>query len=104
MPTLQEDMDDDLETVFKETDEFAVSATYTTAAGAASTVTVVRIEQVFAINDNKANCLFFVAASDVAAPEKCDRITLDGLTWQVVDAQSVDGLFELRCQRMQDVQ
>ena len=104
MPTLQEDMDDDLETVFKDTTEFSTTATYVTAAGSSSSITVLRIEQVFAITDNKANALFFVAATDVAAPEKCDRITLDGLTWQVVDVQSVDGLFELRCQRMQDVQ
>lgn len=104
MPTFQEDMDDDLETVFSDTTEFAASVTYTTAAGASSTITPVRIEQVFAITDNKANLLFYVKATDVAAPEKCDRITVDGLTWQAVDVQSVDGLFEIRTQRMQDRQ
>lgn len=104
MPTFQEDMDDDLDTVFTDTTEFAESVTYTTAAGSGSTITPVRVEQVFSITDNKANLLFYVTAADVAAPEKCDRITVSGLDWQVVDVQSVDGLFEIRTQRMQDRQ
>jgi hypothetical protein len=102
--TLQSDMDADRSDVFLDTDEFAVSVTYTTRAGAASTVTVVRIEQIFSIFDNKAACMFHLSAADVASPARGDRITEGSDTWQIVDVQGVDGMHELRCTRMQDTQ
>jgi hypothetical protein len=106
MPTLQEDMDDDRSTVFVETDEFAETVTYTPAStGTGASLTVVRIEGIYAIFDNKVVATFHASAADLAAPEREDRITQgDGQILQVVDIQSVNGMWELRCARMQDRQ
>ena len=106
MPTLQQDMDDDRGTVFLETDEFAESITYTPAStGTPATITVVRVEGIYAIFDNKLVCTYHASVADLAAPEREDRITqADGAVFQVVDIQAVDGMWELRCARMQDRQ
>jgi len=102
--TLQTDMDADRSAVFLDTSEFATTITYTTRSGSSTiTIPAVRIEQIFAITDNKNNALFHISAADVAAPLRGDRI-VDGDTFQVADVQSVDGMFELRCLRMQDTQ
>lgn len=102
--TLQSDMDADRAAVFLNTDEFAGTFTYTTRTGSATSITAVRIEQIFSIFDNKAAALFHVSAADVASPNRGDRITDGSDTWQVVDVQGVDGMHELRCARMQDTQ
>jgi len=104
MATLQEDMDADRTAVFLETDEFAATVTYTPAGGSGSSITVVRIEGVYAIFDNKATCLYHVSAADVASPARSDRITDGSEEWTVVDIQNLDGMWELRCSRMQDRQ
>ena len=104
MPTLQEDMDGDRTGTFLETDEFATTVTYTPTSGSPSSITVVRIEGVYAIFDNKAANLYHVSAADVSAPVRGDRITDNSEDWTVVDIQNIDGMWELRCARMQDRQ
>lgn len=104
--TLQDDMDADRSAVFLDTDEFASLVTYVQADGTSlGSVTVVEIEQIFAIFDNKQAKLFHVSAATVTTPGRGDRLTTAaGEVFQVADVQSVDGMWELRCARMQDRQ
>lgn len=104
--SFQDDIDTDRSAVFLDAagSGFAESVTYTTTAGVATTITAVSIEQIFAIFDNKQSRLYHVSAGDVAAPVRGDRITRGADTFQVADVQTVDGMWELRCARMQDTQ
>lgn len=87
------------------TNGFATTVTYVQADGTSlGSVTVVEIEQIFAIFDNKQAKLFHVSAATVTAPGRGDRLTSGSDTFQVADVQAVDGMWELRCARMQDRQ
>ena len=106
MATFQEDMDTDRSAVFLDTSYgFATTVTYVQRDGTSlGSITVVEIEQIFAIFDNKASKLFHVSAATVTSPNRGDRITSGSDVFQVADVQSVDGMWELRCARMQDTQ
>ena len=62
--TFATDVDDDIDDVFLETDEYAETVTYRRAAqGDTATIKVVAEEQVFAILDDKANKKFHIGAT-----------------------------------------
>ncbi len=104
--TLQDDMDADRAAVFLDTSEFATAVTYVQRDGTSlGSISAVEIEQIFAIFDNKQSKLFHVSAATVTSPSRGDRLTTSaGETFQVADVQAVDGMWELRCARMQDTQ
>jgi hypothetical protein len=105
--SFQDDLDTDRSAVFLDaTNGFASTVTYVQRDGTSlGSITVVEIEQIFAIFDNKQSKLFHVSAATVTAPNRGDRLTTAaGETFQVADVQAVDGMWELRCARMQDTQ
>lgn len=104
--SFQDDIDADRAAVFLDTtDGFASTVTYVQRDGTSlGSIAAVEIEQIFAIFDNKQAKLFHVSAATVSAPARGDRITSGSDTFTVADVQSIDGMFELRCARMQDTQ
>lgn len=105
--SFQDDVDTDRSAVFMDAtgSGFAESVTYTTAAGVATAINVVTIEQIFSLFGTEQHRVFHVSAADVVTPLRGDRIaTANGETFQTVDLQIVDGMWELRTVRKWDRQ
>lgn len=84
--TLQDDLTSDL-SVFFDTDDFAVSCTYTPSGGSASTINVIFDKQFPAQNGNEIT--FTPAArvktSDITGIDKNDTMVIDGTTYYVFE-------------------
>jgi hypothetical protein len=101
--TLKADMTADLENIF-DTDEFAEVATYTTKAGVAASVSVIRQDaQTIADRDwqtsNARSAVLQVKQADIAAPAPNDKITIGSDTYTVVGIMGGNGyLWFLGCE------
>jgi hypothetical protein len=85
----------DLATFFN-TDDFAVSCTYTPKGATAKTVNVVPEEE------SGDACVLQIQVSDVAAPGKGDTAAIAGVTWYVVGIASggtAESIWHVRCSK-----
>lgn len=82
--TLKTDMASDLTNVFFNTDEFAVSATYTPSGGAAKTINVLFVKEYFAeLGAEGYRYAIEAITSDVAAAKVDEPIVIEGVTYKI---------------------
>ncbi len=95
--TLKDRIAADLESVFYNTDEFAVAAEYTPASGTKRDIRVVADygdgDEYRGADSYGVRCTMRIRTSEVAQPARSDRVTINGVSWIVIGADpSDDGL------------
>jgi prepilin-type processing-associated H-X9-DG protein len=74
------------------------TATYGYADGSADATVTVYVEELAAVIDQKFYAWVGVAQADVPAPIEGDRLTINGVAWDVTEARDMrDGMWNLRC-------
>lgn len=91
MPTFEEQMATDLESVHLSADDFGELVTYTTPGGTATTSVKAVYQEYLGAIDEKTQAVFIVPISQVATPVRAAKITrTNGEVWKVIDVSQKD--------------
>jgi hypothetical protein len=102
--TLKDQLQDDVDDVFLDLDDFAVSVTYTNKAGANQIKAIVDYESVLTEQGKnvKLPARIHINSVDIASPKYLDEVTIDTKTFTVEKNISSSGnMFVLRLRRGQ---